>query len=97
MEIRCKALHAFTVILFFFMAMGAFIGSFEECIPMVPIVVALAISLGWDKLTGLGMSLLAVGCGFASGVCNPLRSALRRDLPDCQCFPAHGCAPSASC
>ena len=50
-------------IMLFFMGMGALIGSFEECIPMVPIVVALATSLGWDKLTGLGMSLLAVGCG----------------------------------
>lgn len=48
-----------TVITFFFMAMGALIGSFEECIPLVPIVVALALSMGWDKLTGLGMSLLA--------------------------------------
>jgi len=69
-----------TVILFFFMAMGAFIGSFEECIPMVPIVVALAISLGWDKLTGLGMSLLAVGCGFASGVCNPFTVGIAQGL-----------------
>ena len=55
----------------FFMAMGAFIGSFEECVPLVPIVVALAIRLGWDALTGLGMSLLAIGCGFASGISNP--------------------------
>ena len=32
----------------FFMAMGSFIGSFEECVPLVPIVVALALKLGWD-------------------------------------------------
>ena len=69
-----------TVIMFFFMAMGALIGSFEECIPLVPIVVALAISLGWDKLTGLGMSLLAVGCGFASGVCNPFTVGVAQGL-----------------
>ena len=75
-----KRYTLFTVILFFFMAMGAFIGSFEECIPMVPIVVALAISLGWDKLTGLGMSLLAVGCGFASGVCNPFTVGIAQGL-----------------
>ena len=55
----------------FFMSMGALIGSFEEVVPLVPIVATLAVSLGWDTLTGLGMSLLAVGCGFASGVCNP--------------------------
>ncbi len=68
------------VVTFFFMAMGAFIGSFEECIPMVPIVVALSISLGWDAVTGMGMSLLAVGCGFASGVCNPFTVGVAQEL-----------------
>lgn len=68
------------VITFFFMAMGAFIGSFEECVPLVPIVVALAIRLGWDALTGLGMSLLAAGCGFASGVCNPFTVGVAQEL-----------------
>lgn len=64
----------------FFMAMGAFIGSFEECVPLVPIVVALAIRLGWDALTGLGMSLLAIGCGFASGICNPFTVGVAQEL-----------------
>ena len=64
----------------FFMAMGAFIGSFEECVPLVPIVVALAIRLGWDALVGLGMSLLAIGCGFASGICNPFTIGVAQEL-----------------
>ena len=68
------------VILLFFMAMGAVIGSFEECVPLVPIVVALAVNLGWDALTGIGMSLLAVGCGFASGVCNPFTVGVAQQL-----------------
>ena len=68
------------VIPLFFMAMGAFIGSFEECVPLVPIVVALAVSFGWDRTTGLGMSLLAAGCGFASGVCNPFTIGVAQSL-----------------
>ena len=68
------------VIILFFMAMGAMIGSFEECVPLVPIVVALAINLGWDALTGIGMSLLAVGCGFASGICNPFTVGVAQQL-----------------
>lgn len=64
----------------FFMAMGSFIGSFEECVPLVPIVVALAIRLGWDALTGMGMSLLAIGCGFAAGVCNPFTVGVAQEL-----------------
>ena len=69
-----------SVVVLFFMALGAMIGSFEECVPMVPLVVALAVSLGWDKLTGVGMSLLAAGCGFASGVCNPFTVGVAQQL-----------------
>jgi len=74
------------VITFFFMAMGAFIGSFEECVPLVPIVVSLAVGLGWDVMTGLGMSLLAVGCGFASGVCNPFTIGVAQSLANLPMF-----------
>lgn len=63
-----------------FMAMGSMIGSFEECVPLVPIVVALAVNLGWDPLVGMGMSLLAAGCGFAAGVCNPFTVGVAQQL-----------------
>lgn len=75
-----KRYQLLCIITFFFMAMGAFIGSFEECVPLVPIVVALSVSLGWDKMTGMGMSLLAAGCGFASGVCNPFTVGVAQSL-----------------
>ena len=68
------------LIVLLFMAMGAMIGSFEECVPMVPIVVALSVNLGWDPLVGLGMSLLAAGCGFAAGVCNPFTVGVAQQL-----------------
>jgi len=68
------------IIMLFFMAMGSLIGSFEECVPLVPIVVRLAIALGWDALTGMGMSLLAVGCGFACGVFNPFTVGVAQGL-----------------
>lgn len=68
------------IVILFFMTMGSFIGSFEECIPLVPIVVALSVSLGWDALTGVGLSLLAAGCGFAAGVCNPFTVGVAQEL-----------------
>ena len=68
------------LIVLFFMAMGSFIGSFEECVPLVPIVVALAIRLGWDALVGIGMSLLAIGCGFSAGICNPFTVGVAQEL-----------------
>ena len=68
------------VVTFFFMAMGAMIGSFEECVPLVPLAVSLSVGLGWDLLTGIGTSLLAAGCGFASGVCNPFTVGVAQQL-----------------
>lgn len=68
------------VLVFFFMAMGSLVGSFEEIVPLVPIVVSRAIGLGWDAETGVAMSLLAVGCGFAAGVANPFTIGVAQTL-----------------
>ncbi len=68
------------VLIFFFMALGSLVGSFEEVIPMAPIVVALAVALGWDSVTGVGMSLLATGCGFAAGIANPFTIGVAQSL-----------------
>lgn len=62
------------------MSMGAFIGSFEECIPMIPIAISLSLAMGWDVMVGLGMSLLAVGFGFSSGVMNPFTVGVAQNL-----------------
>ncbi|MBQ4383376.1 MAG: YfcC family protein [Firmicutes bacterium] len=68
------------ILIFFFMAIGSLVGSFEEVVPLVPIVVSLAVALGWDALTGIAMSLLAVGCGFAAGVANPFTIGVAQTL-----------------
>ena len=68
------------VLIFFFMAMGSLVGSFEEVIPMAPIVVALSAALGWDSVTGVAMSLLAAGCGFAAGIANPFTIGVAQGL-----------------
>ncbi len=59
------------IITLFFMTFGSIFGIFEEVIILVPLIVGLSLSLGWDSLTGLGMSLLAVGLGFGSATTNP--------------------------
>ncbi len=68
------------VIMLFFMLMGAMVGSYEECVPLVPIVIALSVKLGWNRIAGLMMSILAVGCGFATGVCNPFTVGVAQEL-----------------
>lgn len=68
------------VITFVFMALGAFFGIFEEVIPLVPLVLGLAYYLGWDSLTGLGMSVLATNVGFSTAVFNPFTIGIAHQL-----------------
>jgi uncharacterized ion transporter superfamily protein YfcC len=75
-----KKYKVLALVTLFFMAMGSLIGSFEECVPLVPIVCALAIRLGWDAFVGLGMSLLAIGSGFSAGICNPFTIGVAQEL-----------------
>ncbi|MDO4501507.1 MAG: AbgT family transporter [Erysipelotrichaceae bacterium] len=74
------------VLVFFFMALGSLIGSFEEVVPLVPLVVALSMKLGFDECLGVGMSLLAVGCGFAAGVFNPFTIGVAQSLANLPMF-----------
>jgi len=55
-----------SVMICFFMAISSFVGIYEEMILLVVFILPVAISLGWDSLTGLGMSLLPLAFGFAS-------------------------------
>lgn len=74
------------VLVFFFMALGAIIGTFEEIVVLVPLTIGLAISLGWDSLTGLGMSLLAAGFGFAAAISNPFTVGVAQRLAGLPAF-----------
>jgi uncharacterized ion transporter superfamily protein YfcC len=78
------------VITFCFMALGGFFGIFEEIIPLVPIVIALAYSLGWDSLTGMGMSVLATNVGFSSAVFNPFTIGVSQRLAGLPLFSGAG-------
>jgi uncharacterized ion transporter superfamily protein YfcC len=68
------------VITFFFMALGSFFGIFEEIIPLVPLMIGLAYYLGWDSLTGLGMSVLATNIGFSTAIFNPFTIGIAQKL-----------------
>ena len=54
-----------------FMFLGATLGTFEEVVLLVPLMIAFSYSLGWDALVGLGMSILATNMGFSAAISNP--------------------------
>jgi uncharacterized ion transporter superfamily protein YfcC len=74
------------IISLFFMLLGSVFGIFEEVIPLVPLMVALAYSLGWDSLVGLGMSVLAVNLGFSAAIANPFTIGVAQELSDLPLF-----------
>jgi uncharacterized ion transporter superfamily protein YfcC len=69
-----------------FMLMGAFFGIFEEVIPLVPVMMALSYSLGWDALVGLGMSIFATNLGFSAAITNPFTIGVAQGLADLPLF-----------
>jgi len=68
---RAKRMVLLAVLCLFFMAIGSFMGVFEEVVPLVPLAIGLSLSFGWDVFAGLGMSILAVGFGFSAAIANP--------------------------
>lgn len=77
---REKRYTLLLVISLFFMLLGAFFGILEEIVPLVPIMIALAVSLGWDPLVGLGMSVLATNIGFSAAITNPFTIGVAQKL-----------------
>ncbi len=77
-------------ITFFFMALGAFFGVFEEVVPLVPVMLALSFYLGWDSLVGLGMSILATNVGFSAAITNPFTIGVAQEIAQLPLFSGAG-------
>jgi uncharacterized ion transporter superfamily protein YfcC len=74
------------IMIFMFMTLSSFVGIYEGMVPLIIFIIPVAISLGWDSLTGLGMSLLPLAFGFASAVTNPFTIAVAQRIADLPLF-----------
>jgi len=79
-----------SLVILVFMLFGALMGIFEEIVPLIPIMIMFSASLGWDKLTGLGMSLLAAGFGFSAAIANPFSLGVAQRIADVPVFSGIG-------
>ncbi|MGM0377254.1 MAG: YfcC family protein [Bacteroidota bacterium] len=68
------------MIMLMFSIFGAVFGMSEETIAFVVIVVPLAISMGYDSITGVSMVFVAAGLGFAGAVLNPFTIGIAQGL-----------------
>ena len=60
------------------------IGMAEEYIPFIPIVLALAIGLGFDAVTALGVVCVGYGIGYGTAVFNPFTVLIAQDVAGLQ-------------
>lgn len=69
-----------------FSLMGSCLGILEELIPMIVLFIPLALSLGWDSLSGLAIVLLSLGFGFSAAMFNPFTLGTAQRLADLPLF-----------
>ncbi|TAJ12854.1 YfcC family protein [Marinilabiliaceae bacterium JC017] len=74
------------LIMLMFSIFGAVFGMSEETIAFVIILVPLAISMGYDSITGVAMVFVAAGLGFAGAVLNPFTIGIAQGLADLPMF-----------
>ncbi|MDD2632583.1 MAG: AbgT family transporter [Bacteroidales bacterium] len=75
-----------TLIMLMFSAFGAIFGMSEETIAFVIIFVPLAITMGYDSITGVSMCFVAAGLGFAGALLNPFTIGIAQGLSDLPLF-----------
>jgi uncharacterized ion transporter superfamily protein YfcC len=68
------------LIMLMFSVFGAIFGMSEETIAFIIIIVPLAISMGYDSITGVSMVFVAAGLGFAGAVLNPFTIGIAQGL-----------------
>lgn len=74
------------LMILFFMVVASFVGIYEGMVPMIVFIIPIAVSMGFDTMTGLGMSLLPLSFGFASAVTNPFTIAVAQRIADLPLF-----------
>jgi uncharacterized ion transporter superfamily protein YfcC len=74
------------MVMLMFSVFGAVFGMSEETIAFIVIIVPLAISMGYDSITGLAMVFVAAGLGFAGAVLNPFTIGIAQGLAELPLF-----------
>jgi len=74
------------LIMMLFSVFGAVFGMSEETIAFIIILVPLAISMGYDSITGVAIVFVAAGLGFAGAILNPFTIGIAQGLSDIPLF-----------
>lgn len=75
-----------SLVIILFSLFGSVFGMSEETLAFVIIIVPLAISMGYDSITGLCMVYVAAHVGFSGAVLNPFTIGIAQGLSDLPLF-----------
>ncbi len=75
-----------TMIMLMFSIFGAVFGMSEETIAFIVILVPLAISMGYDSITGVAIVFVAAGLGFAGAILNPFTIGIAQGIAELPLF-----------
>lgn len=75
-----------TMIMIMFSIFGAVFGMSEETIAFIVILVPLAISMGYDSITGVAIVFVAAGLGFAGAILNPFTIGIAQGIAELPLF-----------
>ena len=81
-----KKYSLLAVMIFGCMLLSSFAGILEESVTLVPLAVAISISLGWDSFVGLGISLMSVTFGYAAATFNPFNVGITQSMAELPMF-----------
>lgn len=85
-----KEMMVIPAFLILFSIFGATMGMSSEVMIFVPIGIALALSLGLDKVTGTAMIAMGAASGFTAGLLNPFNVGVAQDIAQVPMFSGIG-------
>ena len=90
LKMKGKERAIIPIVVILFSLGGSVFGMAEETLPFIPIMVTLAIALGFDSLTGVGIVLAGAGAGFAGAFMNPFTVGVAQGIAELPLFSGMG-------
>lgn len=87
---RSKDKYLLPILIWVFGLMGAACGLYEEAYGFIPVMMSLAMALGYDALTGAVVVMGSVGVGYASAFVNPYTLAVAQSIAELPLFSGIG-------
>ena len=85
-----RGLVFIAILMFVFSVGGSLIGMAEENLIYIPLMIPIALSLGYDVITGAAIVLMGAGVGFTTAVMNPFTVGIAQNIAKLPMFSGIG-------